>query len=72
VLDTHDNYVKDEVWQIYADVYPKTCGVSTLLEWDDNFICVQETWEEAKKAKKFQAQIEKKNSKGKKMEPIVC
>lgn len=72
VLDTHDNYVKDEVWQIYAEVYPKTCGVSTLLEWDDNFICVQETWEEAKKAKKFQAQIEKKAPKGKKLEPLCA
>ncbi len=63
VLDTHDHHVKDEVWQIYAEVYPKTCGVSTLLEWDDNFISFQETWNEAKKAKKFQENIEKKNSK---------
>lgn len=70
VLDTHDNYVKDEVWQIYAEVYPKTYGVSTLLEWDDNYISLLETWEEAKKAKKFQTQIEKKNAKGKKMEPL--
>src|SRR3984885_5991964 len=31
VLDTHDNYVCDEVWKIYAEVYPKTRGVSTLL-----------------------------------------
>lgn len=54
VLDTHDNYVRDEVWAIYADVYPKTRGVSTLLEWDDNFISFQQTWEEALKAKKFQ------------------
>jgi uncharacterized protein (UPF0276 family) len=71
VLDTHDNYVKDEVWQIYADVYPKTCGVSTLLEWDDNFISFQETWDEAKKAKKFQEHIEKKNMKEKRLEPIL-
>ncbi len=68
VLDTHDNYVKEDVWQIYADVYPKTCGVSTLLEWDDNFISFQETWDEARKAKKFQENIEKKNIKEKKLE----
>lgn len=55
VLDTHDNYVKDEVWQIYAEVYPKTGGVSTLLEWDDNFLSFEHTWQEALKAKKFQA-----------------
>lgn len=57
VLDTHDNYVRDEVWQIYADVYPKTGGVSTLLEWDDSFISFQETWNEALKAKEFQRNL---------------
>lgn len=54
VLDTHDNYVTDEVWNLYAEVYPLTGGVSTLLEWDDNFISFQQTWDEALKAKKFQ------------------
>jgi len=54
VLDTHDNYVCDEVWNLYAEVYPRTGGVSTLLEWDENFIPFQETWEEAKRAKQFQ------------------
>jgi len=61
VLDTHDDYVRDEVWNLYAEVYPKTGGVSTLLEWDDNFIPFKETWEEALKAKKFQKKIEKKH-----------
>lgn len=60
-LDTHDNYVRDEVWQIYADVYPKTGGVSTLLEWDDNFLPFQATWDEAKKAKQFQKNIKEKH-----------
>jgi len=54
VIDTHDDYVCDAVWDLYAEVYPRTGGVSTLLEWDDNFISFQETWEEAKKAKQFQ------------------
>jgi uncharacterized protein (UPF0276 family) len=57
VLDTHDNFVRDEVWALYAEVYPRTGGVSTLLEWDDNFISFQHTWEEALKAKKFQKNI---------------
>ena len=69
VLDTHDNYVRDEVWQIYAEVYPKTAGASTLLEWDDNFVSFQQTWDEALKAKNFQKQIEKKAHKGKKPDP---
>lgn len=54
VLDTHDNYVCDEVWKIYGDVYPKTRGVATLLEWDDNFISLAKTIEEAQKAKQYQ------------------
>ena len=57
VLDTHDNYVCDEVWRIYAEVYPRTGGVSTLLEWDDKFISFQQTWDEALKAKKFQKSL---------------
>ena len=70
VLDTHDNPVRDEVWQIYAEIYPKTDGVSTLLEWDDNYVSFQQTWDEALKAKQFQNQIEKKSQKGKKSEPV--
>lgn len=54
VLDTHDNYVRDEVWAIYAEVWPRTYNASTLLEWDDNFVSFQQTWDEALKAKKFQ------------------
>ncbi len=59
--DTHDNYVCDAVWQLYSQVYPLTGGVSTLLEWDANFISFEETWSEALKAKKFQEEIVQKN-----------
>lgn len=57
VLDTHDNYVRDEVWDLYGKIYPLTGGVSTLLEWDDNFISFEHTWEEAKKAKEYQKSL---------------
>lgn len=60
LLDTHDQPVCDPVWQIYADVYPQTGGVSTLLEWDDNFISYEGTCQEAKKAKAFQLELTKK------------
>lgn len=60
VIDTHDDFVRNEVWAIYEAVYPLTGGVSTLLEWDDNFISFEETWKEALKAKNFQKGIEKK------------
>ncbi|HSX27012.1 MAG TPA: DUF692 domain-containing protein [Chlamydiales bacterium] len=55
-LDTHDHYVCDEVWKLYAEVYPRT-RVSTLLEWDDHFISFEDTWKEALKAKAFQKEI---------------
>jgi len=57
LIDTHDNYVCDEVWDIYSEVYPLTGGVSTLLEWDANFISFEDTWKEALKAKKFQKDL---------------
>ncbi len=56
-LDTHDHPVCDEVWKIYAEVYPLTGPVSTLLEWDDRFISFEATWQEALKAKAFQKEI---------------
>lgn len=57
ILDTHDNYVKDDVWKLYEIVYQKTGGVSTLLEWDDNFVSFEETWQEALKAKQYQSKL---------------
>lgn len=57
ILDTHDYPVRNEVWEIYAQVYSKTKGVSTLLEWDDRFIPFDETWKEALKAKSYQKQL---------------
>jgi uncharacterized protein (UPF0276 family) len=57
VLDTHDHPVRDEVWNLYAEIYPLTGGVSTLLEWDDNLLSFEETWQEALKAKEFQKTI---------------
>ncbi len=54
LLDTHDNRVCDQVWDLYAQIYPLTRGVSTLLEWDDNFLSFEETCNEALKAKEFQ------------------
>lgn len=55
LLDTHNDYVRNEVWDIYQKVYKNfPNGISTLLEWDDNFIPFQETHQEALKAKNYQ------------------
>lgn len=56
-LDTHNDFVRDEVWQIYSKVWPKTQNAATLLEWDDNFISFEDTWKEALKAKQFQKSL---------------
>lgn len=57
VLDTHDHPVCDEVWALYAEVWPRTGGVSTLLEWDENCPSFEETWKEALRAKEFQREV---------------
>ena len=54
LIDTHDDCVCDAVWELYGEVFPKTSGVSTLLEWDDRFISLEHTWQEALKAKEYQ------------------
>lgn len=54
LLDTHDHPVCREVWDLYRQLYQKTGGVTTLLEWDDNFLTFEETYKEALKAKQYQ------------------
>ena len=54
ILDTHDNHVCDEVWQLYAHLHQETGGVSTLLEWDDSFLSLEETLAEARLARRWQ------------------
>ena len=53
LLDTHDKFVCEEVWQLYKFVYQKCKGVPTLLEWDDEFISFTKTHKEALKAKNY-------------------
>jgi uncharacterized protein (UPF0276 family) len=50
LLDTHNNYVRKEVWELYRYVHEKTGGVATLLEWDSDFLTFAETHSEALKA----------------------
>lgn len=57
IIDTHSDYVRDEVWDIYAAVWPRTNQASTLLEWDADFVSFDETWKEALKAKERQVTL---------------
>ncbi len=54
LIDSHDRPVKNEVWDLYREVWLKANQPSTLLEWDDDFLPFEKTCEEALKAKFFQ------------------
>ncbi len=50
IVDTHDAPVKDEVWQIYAEVINRLGKTNTLLEWDANIPSFETVHNEALKA----------------------
>lgn len=50
-IDTHDRPVPRPVWPLYALVWQRTGGVSTLLEWDANIPSLPELVTELAKAK---------------------
>lgn len=50
LIDTHDNYVSNEVWDLYETVIKKHGYTPTLIEWDDNLPSLNELILEAKKS----------------------
>jgi uncharacterized protein (UPF0276 family) len=52
ILDTHNDHVVDEVWDLYRHVYARIGGVATLLEWDANIPEFDVVHAEALKAKR--------------------
>jgi uncharacterized protein (UPF0276 family) len=50
ILDTHDDHVIDEVWELYRRAVARTGPVSTLLEWDANIPSFDVVHNEALKA----------------------
>ncbi len=64
VLDTHDNYVRDEVWDLYQIAYAGSGGVATMVEWDDNFLPFPETHAEVLKAASLVARLSAPDSNG--------
>jgi uncharacterized protein (UPF0276 family) len=62
LLDTHDNFVKDEVWQLYRKAVWLCGETNTLLEWDGNFPDFPTLCAEAHKAKRY---IEEAQNEGK-------
>ncbi len=57
-IDTHDDYVCDEVWELYGEVMKRTGGVATLLEWDDNLPEFDVLLAEVGKAKRYQHEVQ--------------
>lgn len=53
IIDTHDGFVIDEVWQLYAHAIRRTGNVSTLLEWDASIPDFDTVHGEALKAAKY-------------------
>jgi uncharacterized protein (UPF0276 family) len=51
VLDTHDHPVRDEVWDLYREVYAGCGGTPTLVEWDDEIPPFEVVHAEVLKAK---------------------
>lgn len=53
IIDTHDDYVIDEVWELYRHAVGRTGAASTLLEWDANIPSFDIVHAEARKALRY-------------------
>ncbi len=53
IIDTHDNYVKNEVWELYNYTIKTKGKISTMIEWDDNIPEFNILLAELDKARKF-------------------
>ena len=49
-IDTHDNFVSQEVWKLFEYTINKIGTVPTIIEWDDKLPTINELELEAKKA----------------------
>lgn len=59
IVDTHDNHVIDEVWELYRHVIAKQGMINTMVEWDAHIPAFDVVWDEVKKAQKIVEDIEK-------------
>ncbi len=53
IIDTHDQPVRPEVWELYATAYQQSGGAATLLEWDGNIPSFDECLAELHKSKTY-------------------
>ncbi len=57
VLDTHSDFVRDEVWSLYERAVARVGAVSTLIEWDEDIPEWSVLAEEAQKARDARARV---------------
>jgi uncharacterized protein (UPF0276 family) len=55
LIDTHDRPVRPEVWELFRIAWARTCGASTLLEWDDQIPDFEGCLAELRKAERYMA-----------------
>lgn len=53
IIDTHDQPVRPDVWELYRLAWARTGGASTLLEWDGNIPSFEDCHTELLKAKAY-------------------
>ena len=53
IIDTHDQPVLPDVWELYRLAWTRTGGAATLLEWDGNIPSFAECHAELLKAKRY-------------------
>jgi uncharacterized protein (UPF0276 family) len=56
IIDTHNDYVIDAVWDLYRHALARTGNVSTLLEWDADIPDFETVHAEALKARAYRRQ----------------
>ena len=54
-VDTHDDHVRDEVWELYGWVQREAGGIATLIEWDGDVPDFPTLQAEADKARPYRA-----------------
>lgn len=57
LLDTHDDHVRDEVWELYRRACQRIGPCSTLIEWDDHIPELEELVAEAAKARAIRVEV---------------
>ena len=56
-IDTHDNFVIDEVWALYGEVCRRAGSIATLVEWDAEIPEFPVVHEEVLKARRFRTKV---------------